>query len=145
LESTGHETEVDAPQPEAEPGAPESVADAGTRITHARTEEECELCNGTWGPRGIIGAVGCVCPTLDGGKPCRSPRDCEHRCELPWEEAVAAGGQIDCALDGDCGGGLRIPEGTCSHDYDIFGCRAWMVEVETDRGPRLQVRAICVD
>jgi hypothetical protein len=114
------------------------------RITHADNEEDCRRCNGTWGPRGIIGALGCVCPTIDGGKPCRRPSDCEHRCELPWSDAVAAG-KIDCRPDGHCDGGGEPLEGRCAPSFEIFGCRAWIVEDQTDDGPRLRVRHVCVD
>jgi len=114
------------------------------RITHADNEEDCRRCGGTWGPRGIIGIPGCVCPTADGGKPCRTSTECEHRCELPWEEAVAAG-RIRCRPDGGCEGGGELPEGRCAETFDIFGCRAWIVEEQTDEGPWLAVRAVCVD
>ena len=122
-------------------------ADAGAlpdRITHADNEEDCRRCNGTWGPRGILSVPGCVCPTLDGGKPCRRPADCEHRCELPWSDAVKAG-KLSCRPDGTCDGGQEPLEGRCSPSFEIFGCRAWIIEEQTDDGPRLSVRHICVD
>jgi hypothetical protein len=131
---------VPPPAPAADAGAP---GPAEPRITHAETEEECRRCNGVWGPRGIIGALGCVCPTTDGGKACRRPADCEHRCEIPNEAAYGLRA-VRCRPDGDCIGG-EIPEGTCSHDFDIFGCRAWIVEEQTPEGPLLGVRQICVD
>ena len=121
-----------------------TAADGGTRITHAETEEECRRCNGRWGPRGITGIPGCVCPTADGGKPCRSPRDCEHRCYVDWQEAVALG-RVRCAAGGDCEGGVAIPEGRCAEDFDIFGCRAWIMEQPTADGPVLTIFHACVD
>ena len=127
-----------------ETGAVVADAGSGTRITHAETEEECRRCNGRWGPRGITGIPGCVCPTGDGGKPCRSPRDCEHRCEIEWERAVALG-QVLCDPSGHCSVGEQLPEGRCAADYDIFGCRAWIVEQQTASGVQLTVRQICVD
>jgi hypothetical protein len=114
------------------------------RITRADNEEDCRSCNGTWGPRGILGVPGCVCPTVDGGKPCRRSTDCEHRCELPWEDAVATG-PIRCHPDGTCDGGGRLPEGRCAPTFEIFGCRAWIVEEQTDDGTLITVRRICVD
>ena len=131
-------------QPAPRPQPPVVASDAGPRITHAQTEEECRACNGTWGPRGIIGALGCVCPTIDGGQPCRSPSDCEHRCEITIEDALALG-RVECLPSGICADGKRLPQGSCSHTFDIFGCRAWIAEIDTDDGRRLQVRHLCVD
>jgi hypothetical protein len=122
----------------------EAVSDAGARLTHAETEEECRRCGGKWGPRGIVGRPGCVCPTRDGGKPCRASRECEHRCELDWAAATALG-SLSCDAAGNCVGGKQLPTGRCSADFDIFGCRAWFVEQQTGDGVQIQVRRICVD
>jgi hypothetical protein len=41
--------------------------------------EECEANGGRWVESfGLIGRPACLCPTIKGGCPCRSPRDCEQ-------------------------------------------------------------------
>jgi hypothetical protein len=122
-------------------GEPDATAD---RIAYAETEEDCRRCNGEWGPHGILGIPSCVCPTTDGGKPCRGHTDCEHTCEVPWEDAVRLG-RIQCDLDGTCPNGQQLPQGRCSAQFSSWGCRAWIHEVDTPDGPRLQPVCLCVD
>jgi hypothetical protein len=62
-------------------------------------ERECRAAGGEWGRFGVhaqlCGIYTCVERTRDGGKPCRSTSDCEHRCvtEAPPRIGAEAAGK----------------------------------------------------
>ncbi len=78
----------------------------------------CKACNGTFGPQGISGRLGCNCRTRDGGKPCWGASECEAGC-LASPSHHGSPGQ-------------------CAASTSRFGCRTWV----NDGG---STSRICVD
>jgi hypothetical protein len=58
-------------------------ADGHTVVRNSRREAAqaaCKACDGTWGPMGLGGHIGCDCKTKDAGKTCYAPSECEGQC-----------------------------------------------------------------
>ena len=113
------------------------VGSGGGVSPTASTEAECKKCNGSWGPHGMVGVVGCLCATPDGGRACSSPRDCASECIVADVDAQQLVPRCPIL-------GAKLP-GTCANDYVMFGCHAYIVEQATPSGPLRQVWRVCRD
>jgi len=82
-------------------GDPEEYADCKSELG----EEACAAAGGTFGQFGLSPVPFCLCPSGDGGCPCKSSDTCVGICWAP--------------LDGDC---QELTEGTCSETKIMFGC-----------------------
>lgn len=103
----------------------------------AKTPAECTRCKGDWGRHGLVGAVGCLCRTPDGGKPCESPHDCSAECMLDPDRARALSNKCPAV-------GAKL-HGHCATRYTTFGCNGFVVEKPTPAGPLRGVLYICLD
>ncbi len=72
----------------------------------AAARASCKACNGTFGPQGILGRLGCNCRTHDGGKPCWGGSECEAGC-LASPTRPGSPGQ-------------------CAASTSHFGCHTWV-------------------
>jgi hypothetical protein len=112
-------------------------------------EPSCKhRCNGQWGLWGMHATVpSCNCAVKDGGKPCRSPRECSSYCDVGWEEALSAQ-KVSCDRDSPlrCTGG-RMPRGHCAEYVSRDGCFGWLVEA-TEAGTGhvvIRTKWLCTD
>ncbi len=95
----------------------------------AAAQEACRTCNGEWGARGMLGLVGCICQTTDGGDRCHSSDECQGVCLFETFDEVLPGSPIDADAP-ICSEGQRrwVSRGSCSTQEVLFGCRAIIVE-----------------
>ena len=96
--------------------------DADPSCQKAKDEASCTLHGGHWTVAGLAPTPSCICPTVDAGCPCASPRDCMGMCTTPW------------GSDGACDASAA----TCSAVQPMFGCFCMVMEDG-------QAFAICVD
>jgi hypothetical protein len=113
------------------------VGSGGAASPVATTEAACQQCSGSWGPHGMLGIVGCLCGTPDGGRPCSSPHDCASECLVMDADAEKLVPRCPVL-------GAKLP-GVCAYAYVVFGCHAYVVEKSTPSGPLRQVWRVCRD
>jgi hypothetical protein len=104
----------------------------------ARTQRECDVCQGVWAKHGLSETAGCNCRTGDAGKRCRDGAECEGQCVL---------GDIPERTAKDMGGRAYYV-GRCSELMTVFGCARFLPKgaatAEPDPGGE-PPPVICVD
>jgi hypothetical protein len=88
----------------------------------AKMRERCIADGGTYQPLGLSRSYGCIRPTRDGGKACRSRADCEVAC-------LYSGGSPPSGMEA---------AGQCAPDNNRLGCKSFVENGRVVVGP-------CVD
>lgn len=92
-----------------------AVAENYSKCNLADDEESCEAAGGTWTIVGLAPEPECLCPTGQGGCPCKSPADCLSSCVADF-----VGGQMF-----DCEG---VTAGHCSPVSITVGCWCYFMQ-----------------
>jgi hypothetical protein len=82
------------------------------KCTWDLTEADCIKYGGQWGKWGLSPIPSCMCPTGDGGCPCKSKKECVGACLAPL-------GANNCA---------GLTAGTCAPTKTTFGCYCFFEE-----------------
>jgi len=98
----------------------------------------CVVCNGDWGPHGMLGVESCNCRTRDRGRRCEDGDDCEGYCER--ERFVVTGRRGSPPVD------IGHAVGRCSEFTDQWSCATVIPSGARKAGAGPDIRSeSCVD